>query len=241
MQTLTSCLRRYAVGSPPVRSSRWDVADQTSRVPSTDAAASTGQHQHPVDPGGAQAESGHRMVSCRLSGGRIEPSWLEGRQRVGRRRRRGSRRPGGSHARCRARRTGDSQILRTNGPRGARAGAALGDHHQHDVVLVVGGDPRGRLLAVDLGRAGLGADVDLVEGEADQLPRHRADLGGAEQRVVDVGDARARGRSTWPCTFGLDPPDHLAVGADDRLGDAAARRACRRWTARRRRGPAAAA
>ena len=60
---------------------------------------------------------------------------------------------------------------------GARAGAALGDHHHHDVVLGVGRHPRGRLLAVDLGRAGLGADRDLVERELQQPPGHGADLG----------------------------------------------------------------
>src|SRR5687767_3342154 len=31
------------------------------------------------------------------------------------------------------------------------AGAALADHHHHDVVLAVGRDPAGGLLAVDLG------------------------------------------------------------------------------------------
>ena len=33
--TLTSCFFRYADGSPPVRSSRWVVADHTSTLPSS--------------------------------------------------------------------------------------------------------------------------------------------------------------------------------------------------------------
>ena len=33
--TFTNCFLRYAVGSPSVRSSRAEVADQTSRLPST--------------------------------------------------------------------------------------------------------------------------------------------------------------------------------------------------------------
>ena len=70
------------MGSPPVRSSRVDVADQTSRLPST-SSASDGRHQQPVEarargvrpPGGraaAGADGGHQ--SSFRAGGRIEPS-----------------------------------------------------------------------------------------------------------------------------------------------------------------------
>ena len=231
------------MGSPPVRSSRWDVADQTSRVPST-SRPSTASMRIRSMPGvrrlrartGAVVTAG--SFRARGLGGRIEPSgWNDGSAS-------GATTPGISASLvstcepCDAvQRLPDLADVR---PGGARAGAALGDHHQHDVVLVVGRDPRRRLLAVDLGRPGLGADVDPVEREADHLPRHGADLGGAQQRVGDVGDRVGRVLHV-ALHLRLDPPHDRGRSGSRSPWRSAARRACRRWRARRTPGRAGAA
>ncbi len=82
--TLTSCLRRYAVGSPPVRSSRADVADQTSRLPTT-SRARTATISSQSSPGARRAAAGRAWRRCRSAaishpfrpGGRIEPSFTK--------------------------------------------------------------------------------------------------------------------------------------------------------------------
>ncbi len=98
--TLTSCLRRYAEESPPVRSSRAEVADQTSRVPRVTraiTASSSTQSSPGVRPAGRLPG---RLVVGRLVGrgagrvrdigpqssgvgGRMEPSSVKVGSRVG--------------------------------------------------------------------------------------------------------------------------------------------------------------
>src|SRR6478735_748621 len=216
MTTLTSCLRRYAVGSAPVRSARWAVADQTSSTPSV-SRASTASISTQSSRGTRTSRS--MSVALLLAHGR---GWQDRAVRHERRqplRGRGARdrRPVGVdglavHA---VQRLPD---LADRVARGAGAGAGLGDHHDDDVVLVVGRDPRRRLLAVHLGRAGLAVDVHLVEREAAELPGERAGLRRAEERLVDVVDARGRGVDL-ALHRRLDLADQGAVGADDRLAD----------------------
>lgn len=104
------------------------------------------------------------------------------------------------------------------GPGGAGARTALGDRHDDRVVLGVGGEPRGRLLAVDLGRTRLGVHRDLVLRPAAEPPG-----GGAAGRDTREGSvdlvAGLLGEGQLAVRLGLDLLDALAVAADDRLAD----------------------
>src|SRR6478735_10698659 len=208
--TFTTCLRRYAVVSPPVRSARWLVADQTSSVPRVTSARTASIS--------TQSSRGTFMSVPLLAGDRRQDRAVAHERRESLRRcGAGDRRVLGVHVRPvdSVQRLPDRTYGRTDG---ARAGAGLGHHHDDHVVLVVRRDPGGRLLAVHLGRAGLAADVHLVEREVGGLPGERADLRGAEQRLVDVAQARRAGVDLR-LHLRLDPLHQGAVGADHGLRD----------------------
>ena len=120
MATLTSCFLRYAVGSPPVRSSRGAVADQTSRRAEHDE----GERRRASGSSRARRRAGDatrcdgvargrcRRVSLRAAGSSRRRRTSAG---PGRRRRRGSRPCVGVHLLA-VDAVEASQILRTAGP-----------------------------------------------------------------------------------------------------------------------------
>ena len=230
--------------SPPVSTSRGEVADQTSRVPSpTSASTATISSQSmrgARKPGPRPGRWGPLTAgpSSRPGGGRQDRAVLgEGRQAAGR-----------DAARDRGLLRLHDAVLHAvqrlvDAAHGvavaARAGAALADHHHHDVVVGVGRQPGRRLLAVDLGRAGLGADPHLVEREADQLPAHRAAGADPGQGVVDVVEDALR-QIDGAVLARRELPHHLTGRGRRWPGRCAAPTGCRRWPARRTRGRAGA-
>ena len=74
------------------------------------------------------------------------------------------------------------------GPDGGGPGLALVDHHDDGVARVVGwrigGEPRRRLLAELLARAGLRGHGDLVEREPDEVARTSAHSHHAFERTT---------------------------------------------------------
>src|SRR3954468_1271078 len=203
--TFTSCFFRYAVGSAPVRSSRWLVADQTSRLPRVTSARTAISR--------IQSTRGVRSTSVPLlvTGRRQDAAVLHEDREPGRGRGPGDRGLRGvdGHAVDAVERLPD---LADRGAGGAGTRARLADHHDHDVVLVVRRDPRRRLLPVDLGRPGLPADVHPVEWEPAELPGQGADLRRALQRGGDVVDAGRRGVDLAD-RLGVEALEHRAVGA----------------------------
>src|SRR3954469_13717192 len=127
--TLTSCLRRYAVVSPPVRSARWLVADQTSSVPRVTSASTASIS--------TQSSRGTFMSVPLGPGGRRQD------RAVAHERRQPARRRGGGDGRLLRVHLGAADAVQRPPPRahggtdGARAGACLGHHHDDHVVLVV--------------------------------------------------------------------------------------------------------
>ena len=194
--------------SPCVSTSLVEVADQTSSVPIvriSPAAPNSTQSSRGTVTRLRLTESrpiGRTVTSCSLRRGRQDRPVLGERGQSLRRRGARDRRLGGPHVL-----TLDAvevlPDLAYGGTGGARTGAALGDHHDDDVVLGVGGDPRGALLAVDLGRAGLAADRDLVQGEAAELPGQRSLLRRSLQGVVHVGQRGLLRAFTRRTTLGL--------------------------------------
>ena len=209
---LTRWRRRNAWESPPVRSTRSAVADHTSRVPSASSAVVASSSSQSSCGTRARLDSvrtGRGRVIALIgvprvpgaAGGRIEPSSAKTGSRSG------GTTPGIAAV------AGPDLValdaveglvdLADRRARRARPGAALGDHHDHDVVLGVRGDPRGALLAVHLGGAGLGPDGDLVEREPDQPPRHGAGAGDPLQGGVDEAQLRRARRELRPAPSAL--------------------------------------
>ena len=129
--------------------------------------------------------------------------------------------------------------LAHSGSRRAGAGAGLGDHHHHDVVLGVRRDPRGALLAVTSAEPVLARICTLSSGKS--MNRQAiVPVFGVPSRALSMYWSVAFDALMCRCTRGLEPLDHVAVGVDDRLRDTRVRTGCRRSRSRRTHARAAA-
>ena len=204
---------------PSVRSTRWWPSPTRPEAP-------TDQHQHRSQECPVESLPGqrHRQPSPSAAGSsrRTRSPAARGRRGAGDRGLLGGSPPRPS------RRTATPRSC-ARPARGAGAGAGLGHHHHDHVVLRVRRHPRGPLLAVDLGRAGLAADLTWSSGKpmifqasvppwaCPAVPRRRSRIALRHFTCPTFGGIRlitCRSGRRWPW-----PP--------------AARRACRRWRARR--------